>query len=168
MFLLCNEKHYAHAMQKNNLISLSFSHNRKDYCCSVAQFSSVQFSCSVVSNSLRPHEPQHSRPPYPSPTASVYPNTCSLSQWWHPTISSAVIPFSSCPKSFPESWSSQRSQLFASGGHSTGVSALASFLPKKSQGWSPSEWTGWISLQTKWLSRVFSNTTIQKHQFFSA
>ena len=129
-------------------------------------FSSVQFSRSVVSDSLQPHESQHSRPPCPSQTPGVYPNPCSLSWWCHPTISSSVIPFSSCPQSLPASESFPMSQLFAWGGQSTGVSASASFPPKKSQGWSPSEWTGWISLQSKGLSRVFSNTTAQKHQFF--
>ena len=130
-------------------------------------FSSVQFSRSVVSNSLWPHESQHARPPYPSPTPRVYPNTCPSSQWCHPAISSLVIPFSSCPQSLPASGSFPMSQLFPWSGQSIEVSALASFLPKKSQGWS-SEWTGWISLQSKGLSRVFSNTTVQKHQFFSA
>ena len=129
--------------------------------------SSVQFICSVVSNSLRPHESQHARPPCPSPTPGVHLNSRPLSQWCHPAISSAVIPFS-CPQSLPPSESFSMSQLFAWGGQSIGVSALASFLPKKSQGWSPSEWTGWISLKSKGLSRDFSNTTVQKHQFFGA
>ena len=133
-----------------------------------AQFSSVQFSHSVVSDSLRPHELQHARPPCPSPTPGVHPNPCPLCRWCHPTISSSVIPFSSCPQSFPASGCFQMSQVFASGGQSIGVSASASFLPKKCQGWSPSEWTGWISLQSKGLSRVFFNTTAQKHQFFGA
>ena len=128
---------------------------------------SVQFSRSVVSDSLRPHESQHARPPCPSPTPRVYPNSSPSSRWCHPAISSSVSPFSSCPQSFPASGSFLMSQLFAWGGQSTGLSALASFLPKKSQGWS-SEWTGWISLQSKGLSRVFSNTTVQKHQFLSA
>ena len=132
------------------------------------QFSSVQSSRSVVSNSLRFHEPQQARPPCPSPTPRVYPNSCPSSWWCHPAISSSVIPFSSCPQSLPASESFPMSQLFASGGQSIGVSALASFLPKNTQGWSSSEWTGWISLQSKELSRVFSNTTVQKHQFFSA
>ena len=131
-------------------------------------FSSVQFSRSVVSESLQPHELQHARPPCPSPTPGVYPNLCPLSWWCHPTISSSVVPFSSCPQSFPASGSFPMSQLFAWGGQSTGVSASASFLPKKSQSLSPSEWTGWISLQSKGLSRVFFNTTVQKHQFFGA
>ena len=129
---------------------------------------SVQFSRSVVSDSLRPHELQRTRPPCPSPTPGVHPNSHPLSQWRHPAISSSVIPFSSCLQSLPASESFLMSQLFAWGGQSTGVSALASFLPKNTQGWSPSEWTGWISLQPKGLSRVFSNTTVQKHQFFSA
>ena len=128
---------------------------------------SVQFSCSVVSDSLRPHEPQHTRPPCPSPTPGVHPNPCPLSRWCHPTISSPVIPFSSCPQSFPASGSFQMSQLFASGGQSIGVSASTSVPPMIPQDWSPLGWTGWISLQSKGLSRVFSNTTVQKHQFFS-
>ena len=129
---------------------------------------SVQFSHSVVSDSLRPYESQHARPPCPSPTPGVHPDSRPLSQWCHPAISSSVIPFSSCAQSLPASEPFPVSQLFTWGGQSTGVSALASFLPKKSQGWSPSEWTGWISLQSKELSKVFSNTTVQKHQFFSA
>ena len=132
------------------------------------QFSSVQFSRSVVSNSLRPHELQHARPPCPSPTPGVYSNSCPSSWWCHPAISSSVVPFSSCPQSLPASQSFPMSQLFTWGGQSTGVSALASFLPKNTQGWSPLGWTGWISLQSKGLSRVFSNTTVQKHQFFGA
>ena len=132
-----------------------------------AQFSSVQFSHSVVSESLLPHESKHARPPCPSPTPRVHSDTCPSSQWCHPAISSSVVPFSSCPQSLPASESFPMSQLLVSGGQSTGISALASVLPKKSQGWSPSEWTGWISLQSKGLSRGFSNTTVQKHQFFS-
>ena len=130
-------------------------------------FSSVQFSRSVMSDSLRPHELQHARPPWPSPTPRVHSDSRSSSQWCHPAISSSVIPFSSWPQSLSASESFPMSQLFAWGGQGTGVSALASFLPKNAQGWSPSEWTGWISLQSKGLSRVFSNTTVQKHQFFS-
>ena len=129
---------------------------------------SVQFSRSVVSDSLWPHESQHARPPCPSPTPGVHSDSHPSSQWCHPAISSSVIPFSSCPQSLPASESFPMRQLFAWGGQSTGVSALASFLPEKSQGWSPSEWTGWISLQSLGLSRVFSNTTVQKHQFFGA
>ena len=124
---------------------------------------SVQLSHSVLSNSLRPHESQHAKPPCPSPTPGVHSDSHPSSQWYHPAISSSVVPFSSCPQPLPASESFPMSQLFAWGGQSTGVSALASFLPKKSWGWSPSEWTDWISLQSKGLLRVFSNTTVQKH-----
>ena len=127
---------------------------------------SVQFSCSVVSDYLRPHESQHTRPPCPSPTPGVHSDSRPLSRWCHPAISSSVL--SSCPQSLPASESFPMSQLFAWGGQNIGVSALASFLPKKSQDWSPLEWTGWISLQSKGLSRVLSNTTVPKHQFFGA
>ena len=137
----------------------------KNFSLAYIQFSSVQFSRSVVSDSLRHHESQHARPPCPSPTPGVHSDS---RPWCHPAISSSVVPFSSCPQSLPASESSPMSQLFTWGGQSTGVSALASFFPKKSQGWSPSEWTDWISLQSKGLSRVFSNTTVQKHQFFGA
>ena len=126
------------------------------------QFISVAQSCLT----LCPHESQHNRPPCPSPTPGVHSNLRPSSQWCHPAISSSVIPFSSCPQYLPASESFPMNQLFAWGGQSTGISALASFLPKKSQGWSPLEWTGWISLQSKGLSGVFSNTTVQKHQFF--
>ena len=129
---------------------------------------SIQFSHLVLSDSLWPHESQHARPPCPSPTPGVHSDSRPLSQWCHPAISSSVVPFSSCPQSLPASESFPMSQLFTSGGQSNGISALASFLPKKSQGSSPSEWVGWISLQSKGLSRVFSNTTVQKHQFFGA
>ena len=132
------------------------------------QFSSVQFSPSVVSDSLRPHESQHARPPCSSPTPRVYSNSCPLSRWCHPAISSSVIPFSSCTQSLPASGSFPVSQLFAWGGRSIGVSASASGLPMNTQDWSPIGWTGWISLQSKGLSRVFSNTTVQKHQFLGA
>ena len=128
------------------------------------QFSSIAQSCST----LQPHELQHARPPCPSPTPGVPSDSRPSSQWCHPAISSSVVPFSSCPQSLPASESFPMSQLFAWGGQSTGDSALASFLPKKSQGWYPSEWTGCISLQSKELSRVFFNTTVQKHQFFGA
>ena len=121
-----------------------------------------------MSNSLQPHEPQHTRPPCPLPTARVHPNPCLLSWWCHPTISSFVIPFSSCPQSLPASGSFPVSQLFAWGGQSIGVSASASVFPKNTQDWFPLGWTGWISLQSKGLSRVFSNTIVQKHQFFGA
>ena len=130
-------------------------------------FSSVHFRLSVVSDSLRPHESQHARPPCPSPTPGVHSNSCPSSPWCHPAISSSVVPFSSCPQSLPASESFTTSQLFAWGGQSIGVSASASVLPKNTQD-SPLEWTGWISLQFKGLSRVFSNTTVQKHQFFGA
>ena len=117
---------------------------------------------------LWPHEPQHSRPPCPSSTPGVHPNPCPLSRWCHPTISSSVVPFSSCPQSFPASRSFQMNHLFTSGGQSIGVSASTSVLPMNTQDWSPLGWTGWISWQSKGLSRVFSNTTVQKHQFFGA
>ena len=129
--------------------------------------SPLQFSCSVVSDSLRPHESQRARPPCPSPTPWVHSDSCPLSQWCHPAVSSSVVPFSSCPQSLPASETFPMNQLFTWGGESTGASALASFLPKKSQGWS-SGCTGWISLQSKGLSRVFSNTTVQKHHRRSA
>ena len=128
----------------------------------------LQFSHSVVSDCLQPHKSQHARPPCPSPTPGVHSNSCPSRRWCHPAISSSVIPFSSCPQTLPASESFPMSQLFAWGGQSTGVSALASFLPKNTQSWSPLEWTGCISLQFKGLSRVFSNTTVQKHQFFGA
>ena len=142
-------------LKKTSSHSLPFLH----------QFSSVQFSRSVMSNSFRPHELQHARPPCPSPTPGVHPDSCSSNQWCYPAISSSVVPFSSCPQSLPTSESFPMSQIFAWGGQSTGVSALASFLPKNTQDWSPLKWTGWIFLG---LSRVFSNTTVQKHQFFSS
>ena len=128
---------------------------------------SVQFSHSVVSDSATPWIAA-CQASLSSPTPGVHPNSCSSSQWCHLTILSSVVPFSSCPQSLPALVSFQMSQFFAWGGQSTGVSALASFLPKKSQGWSPLGWTGWISLQSKGLSKVFSNTTVQKHQFFGA
>ena len=127
----------------------------------------VQFSRSVVSDSLRPHESHHARPPCPSPTPRVHTNSCASSLWCHPAISSSVVPFS-CPQSLPASESFPMSQLFTWGSQSIGVSALASVLPMNIQDWFPLGWTGWISLQSKRLSRVFSNTTVQKHQFFDA
>ena len=129
--------------------------------------SSVQFSRWVVSDSLQPHEPQHTTPPCPSPTHEVYSNSCPSSQWCHPATSSSVVPFSSCPQSLPASGSVLMSQLFAWGSQSIGVSVSASVLLMNTQDWSPSGWTGWTSLQSKRLSRVF-NTTVQKHRFFSA
>ena len=129
---------------------------------------SVQFSRSVMSNSLLPHELQHARPPCPSPSPGACSNSWPLSQWCHPAISSSVIPFSSCLQSFPAPGCFQMSQLFASSGKSIAVSASTSVLPMNTQDWSPLGWTGWISLQSKGLSRVFSNTTVQKHRFFGA
>ena len=126
-----------------------------------------QFSRSLMSDSLRPHESQDARPPCPSPTPGVYPNSCPSSRWCHPTISFSVVPFSSCLQSLPASGSFPMSQLFAWGGQSIGVSALAPILPMNTKDWSPLGWTGWISLQFKGLSRVFSNITVQNHQFFS-
>ena len=128
------------------------------------QFSLVAQLCPI----LQPHEWQHTRPPCPSPTPRVHSNSCPLSRWWHPAISSSVIPFSSCPQSLPASGFFPMSELFTRGGQSIGVSASASALPMHTQDWSPLGWTGWISLQSKGLSRVFSNTTVQKHQFFGA
>ena len=125
-----------------------------------------EFSRSVVSDSLHPHESQHTRPPCPSPSPGVHSNSRPSGRWCHPAISSSVVPFSSCSQSLPASESFPMTQLFAWGGQSTGVSVLASFLPKNTQDWSPLEWTSWISLQSKGLSRVFSNTPVQKHQFF--
>ena len=132
------------------------------------QFYSVQFSRSVVSDSLRPHDSQHARPPCPSPTPGVHSNSCASSQWCHSAISSSVIPFSSHFQSFPASVSFQMRQFFPSGGQSIGVLASASVLSMNIQDWFPLGWTGLISLQSKELSRVFSNTTVQKHQFFGA
>ena len=129
---------------------------------------SIQFSRSVMPDSLHPHEPQHARLPFLSSTPGIHPNSCPLSWWCHPTISSFVVPFSSCPQSFPASESFPMSQLFISGGQSIGASASTSVLPMNTQDWSPLGWIGWISLQSKGLSRAFSNTTVQKHQFFSA
>ena len=130
------------------------------------QFSSVHFSRSIMSDCLRPHESQHARPPCPSPTPGVHSNSCPSSRWCHPAISSSVVPFSSCPQFLPASGSYPMRQLFSWGGQSIGVSASASVLPMNIQDWSPLGWTSWISLQSKGLSRVFSNTTVQKHQFF--
>ena len=127
-----------------------------------------QFSRSVVSDSLPPHEPQHARPPCPSPTPGVHPNPCPLSRWCHPAILPSVVPFSSCPQSFPASGSFKMSQLFTAGDQSIRVSPSTSVLPMNTQDWYPLGWTGWISLQSKGLSRVFSITTVQNHQFFGA
>ena len=131
-----------------------------------------QFSCSVVSDSLQSHESQHARPAFPSPTPGVHSNSRPLSPWWHPAISSSVVPFSSCPQCLPGSESCPMSQLFALGGQSTRISASASFLPKKSHGWSPSEWTGWISLQSKGLISLLQHhsskaSILQRSAFFT-
>ena len=128
----------------------------------------IQFSRSVMSDSLWPHESQHARPPCSSPTPGVHANSCPLSRWCHPAISSSVVPFSSCPQSLPASEPFPMSQLFVWAGQSTRVSALESFLPKTTQDWSLLEWTGWISMHSEGLARVFSNTTVQNHQFFGA
>ena len=136
------------------------------YWTTSSGLSSIQFSLSVVSDFSRPYELQQATPPCPSPTPGVHSNSHPSSQWCHPAISSSVVPFPTCPQSFPASGSFPMSQLFAWGSQSIGVSPLASFLPKNTQGWSPLGWTGWISLQSKGLSGVFSNTTVQKHQFF--
>ena len=148
---------------------------RKDGCFSIrvqvflhSSGSSVQFSHSVMSDSLQPRESQHARPPCPSPTPGVHPNSCPSSRWCHPAISSSVVNSSFCPQSLPASESFPMSQLFTWGDQSTGVSASASVLTMNTQDWSLLGWTGWISLQPKGLSRVFSNTTVQKHQFFGA
>ena len=148
-----------------DILSVQFSSIKYIHHVVQPSVSSVQFSHSVVSDSLRPHESQHARPPCPSPTPGVHSNSRPLSQWCHPAISSSVVPFS-CPQSLPASESFPMSQLFTWGGQSTGVSPSASVLPMNTQDWSPLGWTGWLSLQSKGLSRVFSNTTVQKHQFF--
>ena len=168
---ICNinwDYHSFESLTKNTLIKSSEPSIYFGGRFLTMHFSSVQFSHSVVSDSLQPHESQHARPPCPTPTPGVHSDSHPSSQWCHPAISSSVIPFSSCPQSLPASESFPMSQHFALGGQSTGVSALASFLSKKSQGWSPLEWTGCIPLPSKGPSRVFSNTTVQKHQFFSA
>ena len=136
--------------------------------CSTIYNSFISVSRSVVSDSLRPHESQHARPTCPRPTPGVNPNSCPSSWWCHPAISSSVVPFSSCPQSLPASGSFPMSHLVLWGGQSTGVSASGSVLPMNIRDWSPLRWAGWISLQSKGLSRVFSNTIVQKHQFFSA
>ena len=148
--------------KKDRILAIKLSRDGRN----LLLFSSVQFSHSVLSDSLLPHGLQHTRPPCPSPTPGLYSNSCPLSQCCHPTSSSSVVPFFSCLQSFPASGSFQMSQLFASGGQNIGVSASTSILPMNTQDWSPLGWTSWISLQSKGLSRVFSNTTVQKHQFF--
>ena len=148
-------------------VGLKFN-NQKTNIMASSPISSVQFSIPLVSNSFRSHGLQHARPPCPSSTPGVYSNSCPLSQWGHPTISSSVIPFSSRLQSFPASGAFQRSQFFTSSGQNIGVSASASVLPTNIQDWFPLGWTGWISLLYKGLSRVFSNTRVQKYHFFSA
>ena len=163
--------YYQHFMDVETQVVVSWTRFRTGSVWPQRQFlklPSVQFSRSVMSDSLQPHELQHGRLPCPSPAPGVYSNSCPLSQWCHPTISSSVIPFSSLLQSFPESGSFPMSQFVASGGQSIGVSASASVLPMNTQDWFPLGWTGWISLLSKGLSRVFSNTIVQKHQFFSA
>ena len=149
--------HY-HSLQMKDFLTIS---------C-IVDTSYIQFSPSVVSDSLRPHGLQHARPPCLSPTPGVYSNSCPLNRWCHPTISFFVVPFSSWVQSFSASGSFPMSQFFKSDGQSIGISASASVLPMNTQDWSPLGWTGWISLQSKGLSKVFSDTTVQKHQFFSA
>ena len=145
-----------------------FTKLKRNFFIQEKMVSSVQFRHSAMSDSLQPHGLQHARPPCPSPTPRAYSRSCPLSRWCHPTISSSVVPFSSRLQSFLASGSFQMSQFFASGGQSTGVSASPSVLPMNIQDWFPFGWTGWNSLQSKGLSRAFSNTTIQMHQFFSA
>ena len=154
--------------KESDMIELVRMHNVALTIFLYSNFSSVQFSCSVMSNSLQPHGLQHARPPCPSPTPGDYPNSSPLSRWCHPAISSSVIPFSSNLQSLPASESFPVSQFFASGGKSIGVSASTSVLPMNTEDWFPLGWTGWMALQSKGLSRVFSNTTVQKHQFFGA
>ena len=160
-----NLKPYCRRTDCNSVIiySMSFSSSFINFLSLYYHIS--QFSCSVVSDSLWPHDSQHARPPCSSQTPRVYSNPCPSSRWCSPAISSSVVPFSSCPQALPASGSFPMSQLFESGGQSTGVSASASVLPMNTQDWSPLGWTGWISLQSKGLSRGFSNTTVQKHQF---
>ena len=167
-WLFARPQHIIESQSLNfiNILAANNSSSRKEPADQI-QFSSVQFSHSVVSDSLQPHEPQHARPSCPSPIPRVHPNPCPSSWWCHLTISSSVVPFSSCPQSFPASGSFQMNQLFTWGGQSIGVSVLTWVLPMNTQNWSPLGWTGWISLQSKGLSRGFSNTTVQKHQFFS-
>ena len=152
---------------QNNTVSFHLNKiQKKQHYSILTRDASVQFSRSVVSDSLRPHGLQHARPSCPSLSLRVCSDSCLLSRWCHPIISSSVVPFSSCPQSFPASGSFPMSQLFALGGQSIGVSVSTSVLPMNTQDWSPLGWTGWISLQSKGLSRVFSNTTGQKQPFF--
>ena len=163
----CEQHTWLSGIEKSSFIISYITQNINKICWLIRCWynsSSVQFSHSVVSNCLRPHGLKHSRTPCPSPTPGVHPNSCPLSWWCHPTISSSVVPFSSRLQSFPTSGSFHMSQLFASGGQSIGASTFV--LPMNTQDWSPLRWTVWISLQSKKLSRVFSNTTVQKYQFF--
>ena len=162
---LLEQREYSNSLNLNKIISIITC--MWTTMVEKVEIDSVQFSHSVVTDSLWPHEPQHTRPLCPSPNPRVHPNP-PLIRWCNPTISSSVIPFFSCPQSFTASGSFTMNQLVASGGQSTGVSASTSVLPMNTQDWSPLEWTGWISLQSKGLLRVFSNTTVQKHQFFGA
>ena len=159
-----SDSNLSHQHKRNNSFQVKENWHLKSLWMVVPELE-LQLS-SVVSDSLRPHESQHTRPPCPSPTYRVHSNSCPSSQWCHPTISSSVVPFSSCPQSLPASESFPMSQLFPWSGQSIGVSASASVLPKNTQDWSPLGWAGWISLQSKGRSRVFSSTTVQKHQFF--
>ena len=148
------------------ILCIKRSHCNENPCITTRE--SVQFSRSVVSDSLQPHGMQLARLSCPSPTPRAYSNSCPLSRWCHPAISSSVVPFSTCLQSFPASGSFSMSWFVAAGGLSIGVSASTSVLPMNIQDWFPLGWTGWISLQSKGLLRVFSNTTDQKHQLFSA
>ena len=168
LYIVSKHRPGADCGSDHELLIAKFSLKLKKVEITTRPFSSIQFSHSLMSNSLQPHELQHARPPWPSPTPGVYSNLHLSSQCCHPAMLSSVVPFSSCSQSLPASESFPMSQLFAWVGQSTGVSPLASVLPKNTQDWSPLEWTGWISLQSKGLSRVFSNPTVQKHQFFGA
>ena len=167
-FGLCYKMAWVQSMLPLLVTGQPWASQLNSLCLAFLICSSAQFSRSLVSNSLQPHESQHTMPPCPSSTPRVHSYSCPSSQWCHPAISSSVVPFSSCPQSLPASGSFPRSKLFTWGGQSTGVSALALVPPKNTQDWSPLEWTGWISLRSKGLSKVFSNTTVQKHQFFGA
>ena len=169
--MICRSSLYTTDISFTFKVLFGFNHEYQQFSVLCYHLSSsilsVQFSHSVVSDSLRPHESQHTRPPYPSPTPGVHPNSCPFSWWYHLIIPFSVIPFSSCPQSLPASGSFPKSQLFTWGGQRTGVSASTSVLPMNTQDWSPLGWIGWISLQSRGLSKVFSNTTAQKHKFSS-
>ena len=160
--------HKRHDNGENPQESIRHHEGNRNHSCGEMSFHSAQFSHSVLSDSLWPHELQHARLPCPSPTPGAYSNSSPLCWWCHPTISSSVVPFSSHLQSFPASGSFLMSQLFSSGSQGIRASASASVLPMNIQGWFPLGLTGWISLQYKGLSRVFSNTTVQKHGFFGA